>query len=103
MNHQLSGDTKMRFNEVTLHAEAPFIRLSNLNHRDWCKLAVIAARPCLAGLIPEAAMASLRLLCQIVEFTTQPVMRRSELPALDQLVLDHEHGLAAAWGDFAVT
>ena len=77
--------------------------LAELTAQQWKNFASIYARPCLLGLIPDRAYQSMLLLCQIVEFISQPVTSDENIVTLYKLLHDHHKCSKAAHGKWEVS
>ena len=77
--------------------------LTELTAQQWKNFACIYARPCLVGLIPDRAYQSMLLLCQIVEYISQPATSDDIIVNLYKLLHEHHKCFRTAHGKWQVS
>ena len=71
--------------------------LSGLTAEQMKSFAIVYARACLKGLIPDTSYKVLCLLCNIVTIICQPVLAEDDLTCLYRLLHDHHSAYCRLW------
>ena len=74
--------------------------LSGLTAEQMKNFAIVYARACLKGLIPDTSYKVLCLLCNIVTIIYQPVLTEDNLTCLYRLLHDHHSAYCRLYGKF---
>ena len=77
--------------------------LSGLTAEQMKNFAIVYARACFKGLIPDTSYRVLCLLCNIVTIICQPILTEDNLTCLYRLLHDHHTAYCRFYGKFRVT
>ena len=77
--------------------------LSGLTAEQMKNFAIVYARACLKGLIPDASYKVLCLLCNIVTIICQPILTDDNLTCLYRLLYEHHNAYCRLYGKFRLS